>query len=165
MDRNIRHDESQVKPLPVYNQILNEAVAKKARELIPEGELSWYAEYVFGVPAATLSVYLNGSRSFPGWLVVAVDKAFKAPHLIGILTDAEASGPPVHRPLDPRSLEKLFVLALREEGHFNSMLAQGIVDHFDGADELDQLDRELGKLSHFLGAMHERVHALRVKAS
>jgi len=161
MDKSIRQDEGVDKAPLIYNDILNDVIRKKARELVPEGEQNWYAEYVFHLPAANYSAYLNGTRSFPAWLVVAHDKAFKCRALLDVMNEAETSGPPIHKAIDPRTVEKLFVLALKEEGVFNSMLAQEIADHFVDPAGIEHLDRELNKMSHFLIAMRERLQDAR----
>jgi hypothetical protein len=164
MDGSIQSLKCEGNPEDVHNSILNNVICERAKALIPEGEQSFYAEYVFKVKFSTFSTYLNGTRAFPAWLIVAMDKAFKGRVLLDILIHAEESGPAIPRPVDPRSLTKLFVLAPKEEGVFNSMLAQGICDHFDSPDGIDQLSRETVKLAHFLAAMQERLNGLRERA-
>jgi len=164
MDRNIPAGDCNDNPISVYSGILNDLLRAKIREQIPEGEQNWIAESVLKIPAPSLSAYINGTRAVPAWLVPVVDKAFKTEALLEILTQAVRSGPPVHKPIDPRTVTKLFVLALREEGVFNAMLAQEIADHFQEPEALDHLERELNKLNHFLIAMRERLQETRATA-
>ncbi len=143
-----------------HKAIYNDVIRKAARRLIPEDEQGWYAEYVFHIPKESLSTYLNGSRSFPAWLVPEFDRAFKRPALLDILAKAEDGQIHEHAPFDPKKLEKLFVMALREEGVFNSMMAEGMLDHFQEPSEIEHLDRELGKISRFISEIQERVQAM-----
>lgn len=156
MDQNIRPGECEDKPESVHDSILNSVLCEKAKSLIPEKEQGWYAQYVFHIPANTFSCYLNGTRPFPAWLAVAMDKAFKKTALLDILNESVA-GPGYHRPMDPRSIKTLFVLALRQEGMFNASLAEAIADDVIDGEEAEAVDRELCKLGHFVDAMRERI--------
>ena len=161
MEKNIKASDHIDNPGSVYSELLNDQLRKALKAQIPEGEQNWLAESVFHMPAPTLSACVNGTRPVPGWLIPVVDKAFKNSNMLDVLTNAATSGPAVHKPIDPRSIERLFVLALKEEGTFNAMVAEGITDHFSEPSQIDHLDRELTKLSHFILAMRERLHEMR----
>jgi len=164
MERNIPSPECNDKVDPRYKTLINGALRTKIREMIPEKELVWHAEHVLHIPASSLSAALNETRNVPAWLVVAMDKAYKTNALLEILSGLEDDLPAIEKPIDPRPLERLLVLILKEEGVFNSMYAQEVADHFTTPEGLDHLDRELTKVNHFLLAIRERIHELRDNA-
>jgi len=165
MRESIKSDDCEGKVSSVYKAMLEPVLCQKLREKIPagDGEQNWLAEQVLHMPASTLSAILNGNRPFPAWLAVAADRAFNQTVLSDTIRSLSESGPHVAKPIDPRTLEKLFVLILREEGHLNTILAQGIFNHFQTEDDINHLDAELNKLTRFVLAIRERIQAHRVE--
>jgi hypothetical protein len=138
--------------------IYNDAIRKEARKLIPEGKEGWCAEYVLHIPKETLSVYLNGSRSFPAWLVILMDTAFKTPALLEVIAGAEQRSTVSNTPsrMAALEIEKLYPVILRKQGHANGDIVAALMDHEIDTEEQEHIHAHAVEMRRFWQDMEER---------
>lgn len=154
MHESISGQESKCNHKTIYNDVIRKA----ARKLIPDGEEGWYAQYVFGIPKETLSVYLNGSRSFPAWLAVVIDKTFKTSELLDIQASAEGRQtiPSTPEKLAASELEKIFPLVLRKQGHMNGDVMVALLDHEIDTEEREHIHEYAAEMRRYYQDIEER---------
>lgn len=163
MHESISGQDSKCNQKTIYNDVIRKA----ARKLIPDGEEGWYATYVFGIPKETLSVYLNGSRSFPAWLAVVLDKTFKTSELLDIQASAEGRQtiPSTPEKLAASELEKIFPMVLRKQGHMNGDVMTALLDHEIDTEEREHLHEHAAEMRRYYQDIEERTSPEKAEVS
>jgi hypothetical protein len=151
---NISPEVRKGNPLQLCNDVLRE----RSKVLIPEAQHGWLAKYILGIPESTLSCYLNGQRSFPAWLVVAIDNALGGSDLLDVLNHAEQreSFPTSPRAITPDELDQLFTTILEQFGRASAEIHRDLKDWKLDPDERERIHRHAVKLRQFFQTIEEQ---------
>jgi hypothetical protein len=139
-------------------QLCNDVLRERAKALIPEAQHGWLAKYVLGIPESTFSCYLTGQRSFPAWLVPAIDNALGGSDLLDVLNHAEnrESVPTTHKEITPEELDQLFTVTLEQFGQASAEIHRDLKDWKLDPDERERIHRHAVKLRQFFQTIEEQ---------